>query len=79
MAYTLPATTARYVQMDGHPPRPQVVHTQHAANDISAQIIKDQHFPNRIAILVQNWCRLRDQALGGCIMMSFFREGRIVV
>lgn len=39
--------------MDGHPPCSQVVNPKHTADNISSHVIENQHFPNRIAILVE--------------------------
>lgn len=39
--------------MNGHPPCSQVVNPEHTADNISSHVIENQHFPNRIAILVE--------------------------
>lgn len=48
--------------MNCHTPGAQVVYSQHTANDVSALVIKHQHLPYRVTVLVQNRRGLRHQA-----------------
>jgi hypothetical protein len=51
--------------MDRDPPSAKVVHTKHAADDISSHAVEHQDLPDGIAILVQDWGGMRDEAVGG--------------
>ena len=46
-------------------PPSQIVHSEHAADDISSEVVEDQHLPYRLAVRVEDWGRLRDQAVCG--------------
>lgn len=48
--------------MNGDPPRPEVVDAQHTADDIAAQIVKDQDFPDWIPVFIQDRGGVGDQA-----------------
>jgi hypothetical protein len=39
--------------MDGYPPSSEIIDTQYTADNIPAQIVKYQHLPDRVAILVE--------------------------
>jgi len=62
--------------MDGHPPGSQVVDPEHTADDISSHVIENQHFPNWIAILVEDRSCVRES---GRIVEVIIRGGRILV
>lgn len=63
--------------MDGDAPRSEIVDTQYTADDIATHVIKHQHLPDRIPILVQNWGG--DQALRGGLMGTVSGGLRVMV
>lgn len=64
--------------MDRHPPRSQIIDTEHAADDIPPHVIKDQHLPDRVSVLVQDRGRVGDETLSG-IMGAVLRGARVVI
>lgn len=50
--------------MNSNPPGPQVVDSQNTADHITTFIIEHQDLPYRIAVLIQDGCRLRSGAFG---------------
>jgi hypothetical protein len=43
-----------HVQMDGDSPCPEIVDTENAANDIPAQVVKDEDLPYRVSVFVED-------------------------
>jgi len=50
--------------MDCDSPRPQVAHSQHTADDISSQIVEDEHFPYRLAVGIEDGGRFVSKSVG---------------
>lgn len=60
------------IQMYRDPPSSQIIHSQDTAYDVSPECIKHKDLPYRLAIGVQDRCRLRDQAVARAgIMVQF--------
>lgn len=53
-----------------NPPAPQIVYSQHTADDIPTQVVKDKDLPYWIPIRAQDWRSRRYEAIG---------RGRVVV
>ena len=53
--------------MDGDAPGTQVVDPQHAADDVAAQVVKDEDLPDGLAIVVEDRGGLGGQAVGGLV------------
>lgn len=56
--------------MNRNSPRAKVVNSQHAADNIAAHVIKDQHLPYGVAILVQYGGGVRNEAVRSSIMVG---------
>lgn len=55
----------------------QVAHTHDAANDISSEVIKNQDFPDRVAIGIENRCHRGEEAICKSLF-TFTRVDRFV-
>lgn len=52
------------VQVYCDAPIPQIIYPEHATDDISPQVVKDQHLPYRLAVRIQDWGGLCGQLVG---------------
>lgn len=56
--------------MNRNSPRAKVVNSQHAADNIAAHVIKDQHLPYGVAILVQDGGGVGNEAVRSPIVVG---------
>jgi hypothetical protein len=65
--------------MDGDAQGAQVVHAQHAAYHIPAQVIEDQHLPYGLAVCIQYLGGGRECAVRSRIVLGVARLLKVVV
>lgn len=68
------------LQMNCDSPCSEVIDTQYTADDIPSHAIKDEDFPDRITIFVQDRGRMGDEAaVARRVMSTVFSRARIMV
>jgi hypothetical protein len=75
----LEISRSRCIQMDSDSTRSQVIYTHDAANDVPPQVVKDQDFPYRLAVRVDDWGRLGEKAIRLVVMLIVRRVRRCLI
>lgn len=63
------AFSGSHSQMDGDPPCSQIIDPQDTADDVPAEVVKDQHLPYWFPFRIQNRRGFRGQAVGSSRLM----------
>lgn len=61
-----------YVEMDGDAKIPEVLHAEDGRNDVAAEVVKDEHLPYRLSVLVKDRIRRGEQTVRGSVGVVFW-------